>query len=105
MFITSLYVPKDDIPLLEDLQRLAHAKKISKNQMIMFIIRDWIENNKNYVDRKITDYEVSEVKNIIKQIPVYCKECFSKETDEKGFVTHDFGCSYNLVYELKDEKT
>lgn len=100
----SVYVSRKDEELIDYLDRLAAAKGLSKNKLIMNILREYRENNKRYSDRKITDFEVKEVEKIIKETPVYCKECFSKETDDSGFVIHDWGCSFNLLYYTKDDE-
>lgn len=104
MFITSLYVPKNDIPLLEDIERLAIAKKFSKNQMIMFIIRDWIENHKSYVDRKITDFEVQSVLSVKQSIRLdYCDECGCSFQDEQGYIIHHPECSWSINVKSKSK--
>ncbi len=94
----SIYISSENEELIDYLERLAQAKHISKNKLIMNILIEYKSNNLRYNDRKITDFEVDEVEKIIEQTPVFCKECFSKDTDDDGFVIHDYACSYSRVY-------
>lgn len=94
MSVRAFYSPRDFDHYFDEIERLALAKGISKNKMVLFILKDWIDNNRRYVDRKITDFEQEEILEIKAMIPIGCKECGSEEVDKGGWRIHKEGCSW-----------
>lgn len=91
----SLYLPRDFDKYLLDIERLAAAKKISRNKMFQFILKDWVDNHRRYMDMKISDFEQAEIEEIKKEIPLGCKECGSDKVDDiTGLRVHVYGCSW-----------
>jgi len=92
--IWPIYIPRDKDSVKKEIERLAMAKGIPRNRLLIFILEDYLLNNRRYVDRKITDFEVQSVEQVKKEIPVYCPECFSVDVDEEGYTIHDKACGW-----------
>lgn len=97
--IMPIYLDKDwQTNYEEKFKRFIKANGGNKNQAVLTILKIWLDSNQRYTDRKITDFEVErKLESKPKETEVVCKECgaLQTDTDSKGFVIHDKGCSWN----------
>lgn len=70
----SFYFPSEFEKYISDIERLAMAKGLSKNKMVLFILKDWIDGHRRYMDMKITDFEQVVIEEIKREADL--KPCF-----------------------------
>jgi hypothetical protein len=92
--VISIYIPKwfKDEGFDELLERFCLSKKQSKSKTMLNIVAGYLDENRNYVDMKITDFEAASVQDVKREIDL--KPCFycgsiSFKNDER---VHLEGC-------------
>ncbi len=95
MNIYTIYLSKKEPDIIERIERLANAKGITINKTINYILKDWLDNNLRYVDRKITDFETKSVLEVKKETELlFCDECGASLRDKDMWLIHHPDCGW-----------